>query len=267
MRIDRDEQVGLLTCAHEHHSLLLDSRDHWDDVVQDRKPRERRCRCGERAFEVDLTYDLRDDGDVRSVAVELCCVGCRKRTLATTFEIDYSPTAELLSRPLETCEEPWLIPKRCELSALWVPGDRDALVRHLGERESARCYLAGFRQPLRLVTAAELPAAEADGHAVAIYLSTRELAFPDNLRDCWKRLPVIHVSSPTTIHYTTGTGHLYYVQWAKQVLVERRLEPQEAALLALADRLQAWLRTHFTSARYKHAFDNPTEYERLQGGW
>ena len=81
VRIDLDEQIGVLTCAHEHHSLLLDSRDHWHDVVQDCKPRERRCRCGERAFEVDLTYDLRDDGDVRSVAVELCCVGCRGRAL------------------------------------------------------------------------------------------------------------------------------------------------------------------------------------------
>lgn len=58
-----------------------------------------------------------------------------------------------------------------------------------------------------------------------------------------------------------------YVQWADQFLVERRIISQERDLLALATRLQQWLRASFTSARGKRTFDNPAEYDRLKGGW
>jgi hypothetical protein len=40
IRLFRDERVGLLTCKAGHHSLLLDSRDYWIDVLQDGRPEE-----------------------------------------------------------------------------------------------------------------------------------------------------------------------------------------------------------------------------------
>jgi hypothetical protein len=94
----------------------------------------------------------------------------------------------------------------------------------------------------------------------------REIEFPANLNECWKRLPVIHTSSPTNMIYKTGPALLYYVQWADQFVVDRRIAPQEPELLTLADRLLTWLRTHFISARGKRAFDNRAEYERLKAG-
>jgi hypothetical protein len=264
VRIDRDQQVGLLTCSSDHHAFLLDSSAYWDDVIQDSKPREKRCKCGGRAFEVDLEYELREDGDIRTITVELGCVGCQKRSLAATLEIDYSPTDTLMSRPLEPCEEPWLVPKRTEITALWVPQDLEDLVCHLGESESVRCYYAAFAEQPRLTAPAALVTTIADKPIFQLYFATREIEFPVNLNDCWKRLPVIHVPSPTRMRYETKEALFYYVHWADQFIVDRRIVPQEPELLALADRLGAWLRAHFTSARGKRAFDNHAERERLK---
>lgn len=267
MRVDREEQVALLTCSKEHHSFLLDSSDHWDDVVQDGKPREKRCRCGSREYDVELGYELRDDGDVRTVALELHCASCGRQVTATTFEIDYAPTDALLSQPLEPCEEPWLIAKRTEVTGLWVREDLQVLVRYLAESENALCYYAGFKERPSLATLPAINAAVAKQQVFHLYFSKREIEFPANLNDCWKRLPVIHASSPTNMIYKTGPALLYYVRWADQFIVDRRIVPQEPELLTLADRLLTWLRAHFSSARGKRAFDNRAEYERLKGGW
>jgi hypothetical protein len=266
VRVDRDEQVGLLTCAEGHHSFLLDSHDYWDDVIQDHKPREHRCKCGGRDHGVHLDYELRENGAVRTIAVELRCVLCKHAVLAATFEIDYEPTDELISRPLEPCDEPWLTAKRTTVTALWIPKDLEDLLRYLGESELAHCYYAGFEERPRLASAAEICRALGSGPR-DLYFSTSELDFPSGLDGCWKRMPVIHVSTPTTMGYRTGNGSLYYVEWANQLLVARRIVAQEAGLLELADRLEAWLRTRFTSARGKRTFDNHAEYHRLKGGW
>jgi hypothetical protein len=76
VRLERDEQVGLLTCPARHYSLLLDSRDHWAAILQEGRPKQVRCRCGELLFRVELAYDFRDSGEVRCVDVMLNCCSC-----------------------------------------------------------------------------------------------------------------------------------------------------------------------------------------------
>lgn len=115
VRLEPDEQVGLLTCSAGHHSLLLDGRDYWADVLQEGRPREIKCRCGGVLFRVNLAYDFREDGDVRSVDVLPRCCDCGRGRAAVSFEIDYSPTAELISKPLDPIEQPWLKARRTKL--------------------------------------------------------------------------------------------------------------------------------------------------------
>lgn len=67
--------------------------------------------------------------------------------------------------------------------------------------------------------------------------------------------------------YRTGRGLLYYMAWADELVVNRQIVPQEPELIALASRRKTWLGAHFTSARGKRTFDNPAEYDRLEGGW
>src|SRR5271170_1099743 len=89
VRLDRYEQVGLLTCPAGHHSLLLDSRDYWADVLQEGRPEQIKCLCGESLLQVDLIYDFREDGGVRCVDVSLSCCVCGRKNNGTSFEINY----------------------------------------------------------------------------------------------------------------------------------------------------------------------------------
>src|SRR5277367_2208314 len=96
VRLFRDERVGLLTFKAGHHSLLLDSRDYWIDVLQDGRPKQSRCRCGGTVFRVDLVYEFRENGDVRSVEVSPICAECNRAQSPLLFEINYGPTTKLV---------------------------------------------------------------------------------------------------------------------------------------------------------------------------
>ena len=268
MRLRRDEQVALLTCAGGHHALLLDSRDYWHDVIQSGRPREVRCRCGARVFAVDLEYRFRaDESSVRTVDVWLRCAGCGAQRHGVAFEIDYEPTDTLVSRPLDPCPDPWRKAKQTELTALWVPDDLHALVVHLVEELRAHCYVGGWREPARPCSSSEAIATLRAHTSWTLLFAARPVELPGELRDCWRRLPVIQLETPITIRYQTGKGWLHYVHYANERFVDGELVAQDPELLALATRLRAWLQSRFTSVRGRGTFDNPREHERLKGGW
>jgi len=138
LRIKRDEQVGLLTCIAGHHSLLLDSRDYWADALQDGRPKLSRCRCGSTTFRVDLQYEFRDTGEVRHIQIEPHCSLCGRGQQPVNLDVKYSPTDDLVSRPIDPIEQPWLQPKRRTITSFWKPADgerfADYVVGSLGAR-------------------------------------------------------------------------------------------------------------------------------------
>src|SRR2546430_10598591 len=87
VRINRDEQVGLITCAAGHHSLLLDSRDFWADALQDGRPKVSRCRCGGKLFQLSLEYEFRDSGDVRTIQIKPSCSSCGRPQVLVVVDI------------------------------------------------------------------------------------------------------------------------------------------------------------------------------------
>lgn len=140
-------------------------------------------------------------------------------------------------------------------------------MHYLVDEEHALCYFAGFRERPRLMTLTAIDAEVTKEQPFHLYFSTRQIELPENLLDCWKRLPVICIPAPTKMVYRAGPALLYYVTWANQLVVNRQIVPQEPELIALASRRTSWLRTHFTSARGKRTFDNPTEWDRVKVGW
>ena len=269
IRLNRNEGVGLAICeAAGHSSLLLDSRDHWFDVVEGEKPREVACRCKARVFAIELEYELRkDSGAVRSVSVELRCAGCGSQRRGMTIEIDYEPTDVLVERPLDPCDDPWLVPRRVEISALWLVDDLCALVRRLGDAEGALCYFAGWREPAVLASPGSICERLPRARSFDLFFAPRPVTLPEALRDAWKSHPVIHVGTPIHMNYSTGAGTLYFVRWAEQTVAAGRLEPQPAELRELATRVRSWLGERFVSERGRLTADNPSEYARLKGGW
>jgi hypothetical protein len=217
---------------------------------------------------VALDYTFMEGSEtVRSVEVGLRCVECGQEKAGATFEIDYEPTDELVARPLDPCPEPWLKAKQSEISALWVERDATELVLHAGQDLNASCYFAAPRGRPALLAPRDVCARLREARVFNVYLSARELEFPDELRDAWRRLPVMCLASPIHMNYRTGAATLYFLRWANEFLVEGRVVPQEAPLLELASRVQSWLRSRYTAERGPRTADNPAEYERLKGGW
>ena len=55
-------------------------------------------------------------------------------------DIKYSPTEQLIERPLDPIELPWLQPKRREITALWLPIDTERFAKHLVEWGATRIF-------------------------------------------------------------------------------------------------------------------------------
>lgn len=266
VRLRRDEGIGLATCSDGGHpSLLFDSRDHWADLLSDGRPPEVRCRCKGRVFALWTTYTLREDGDVRAIALDLACVACRARRAGLAIDIDYGPTAALIARPLDPCPEPWLKARRVELTAYWTTDDAVAVVRHLVERDGAVAWLAPGRAPAAPASVDAIATAIAGDASYDIYLApdARALRFADQ-REPWRRLPVIHLGTPTRMVLAGGVGLLFYLRWAEQVLVDGRPVAHDPALLALGARLRRFLAARFGSDRGRGTFDSADERARLR---
>ena len=258
IRLNPIEQVGLLTCSVGHHSLLLDSRDYWADVLQEGRPREIHCRCGGALFRVALGYDFRDDGDVYAVNVAPTCCGCGRERTGARFEIDYSPTAELVSKPLDPIPQPWVRAKRCEITAYWQPSDAERFAQYLSGVQSVRIYrdLNGIE--------------ECGIEAVEFYPELNRALYFTNMsppalrmRDPQNAEPLLRLGSPFHIASPSGIALLHYINYAEEILKGTEVLHQPSPFMSFAREARAWLNVNYSAMRGKNTADNPTEYERI----
>jgi hypothetical protein len=268
VRANAVESVGLATCDQGHPSLLLDSRDVWAHVIQVAPPRELRCRCKERMFQLTVDYEFRDGTrTVRAFGVRARCAMCAASRDVFRADVDYEPTDALIERPLDPVDDPWRKAKWIEVTGLWKRDDLEHLLRFVSTLPDARIAFASWQQAPRELTAEAAVLAAREVRTYNIVLANQDVTLPMNLRDVWKDLPVVHVGTPTSIRYNTGDADLYYVSYALERIAEGAVMPQPAAFLAFAARVRAWLASEFVCERGKNTADNPAEYQRLKGGW
>ena len=272
IRASATEGVGLATCGAGHHSFLLDSREVWADVIQAGRPKELRCRCKGRTFTLAVDYTFRDDAKtVRAVSVRARCTACAAERAVFDGEIDYEPTDELVARPLDPVEDPWVKARRVELTGLWTPEDVEQTLRFIGSLPEAQVYFAGAGEAPRALSAeaarALTVAAVRDRRSYHLFFACTPLSFPANLRDAWRHLAAVHLGAPIRMNYRTGLADLYYVTYATEDLVAANVVPRSTAFLTFAERIRSWLQSAFVSDRGKNTIDNPSEYQRLRGGW
>jgi hypothetical protein len=265
LRLKRNEQIGLLTCSTQHHSLLLDSRDYWADVLQDGRPPLSRCSCGSILFRVRLEYELRSTGDVRNVSVMPTCARCGKAQRPMIVDIRYSPTEQLIEKPLDAIERPWLQPKRREITALWLPSDAEKFARHLAEPSTTRTFV---RSPghkyveCRFEEVQFYPELKRD----LLFTNLPEIAAPSR-RDPHRDGPFLRLSGPTHMGYSPSLQNhhlLHYVQYSKEVIVDGRPEAQPRSFLEFAEKACDWLVENYVSQRGKNTADNLQEYLRAK---
>jgi hypothetical protein len=253
------EQVGLLTCLSGHNSLLLDSRDYWTDVLQEGRPKEISCRCSGRAFRVELVYGFRENGDVRTVDVLPRCINCGQLHRGAIFEIKYGPTASLLSNPLDPIEQPWLKAKQCQITAYWQPSDAERFALYLTETLGARIYRDSNLIECKVRTVEFYPELKHDLY----FTNTPDIVRPTE-RDPQKYGPILRLRGPFHIVIPTGLAHLYYIQWAEEILRNVAITVQPQAFVKFAHETREWLSRNYVSQRGRNTADNPTEFARIK---
>lgn len=259
MRLNRDEQVGIVSCRLGHYSLLLDSRDYWADVIQDGRPKSIKCPCRADIFGVELSYEFRNDGDVRTVDVKLVCRACRREPACTTFEIDYSPTDTLLSKPLDRIEEPWMRARRVEITAYWRPTDAQRFAEYLTGALSARV----FRREEDW-TECELGKEAFRSESISdLYFSPLVPSKLPSGRDPHKVAPLLKLSSPFRVAVQSGIALLYYIEYAEEIPSGAQFEKQLPEFISFSQKAVHWLRAHYSSTRGPRTADNPEEYARI----
>jgi hypothetical protein len=264
IRPKRDEQVGLLTCAQGHYSLLLDSRDYWADVLQDGRPRASRCRCGSLLFAIGLTYEFRDNGDVRTIDVTSKCHSCGRAKQELSCNIKYSPTDRLLSHPLDPIEKPWFQPKRREMTAYWQAGDAQRFATYLvesGARVFRRLRQADNHEECALKDIQFFPELECD-----LCFTNLAGVIPASGFYPQRSGPFLQLGGPYHIVLAglDDVALLHYVRYAEEISNAGELQRQPEEFLLFARSAMEWLKKNFISERGRNTADNPEEFVRMR---
>jgi hypothetical protein len=270
MRLKREEQVGLLTCAVGHHSLLLDSQDYWGDVLQDGRPKQSRCRCGNTLFKVTLEYEFRDDGEVRTVLIKPTCTVCAREQSPAMVGIKYALTSGLISRPLNRIERPWFHPKRREITSFWKPVDAERFATYLVSTLGARVFskVAAYEyKECNLENIQFYPELKCD-----LLFTNLQTIQPPPQQDAEKAAPFLRLTSPLHMGYglertsselDSNIGLLHYIRYTEQVMRGIDLETQPETFLTFTRQAREWLAKNFVSLRGKNTMDNLQEHIRI----
>jgi hypothetical protein len=146
LRVLKDEGLATVQCTKcRRNYLLLDSEDHWFDVIQSGYPRLSRCQC--KAFYFGLRCDCRytESGDVRSIGVWSTCSACDKTRRLMNLEIDYGDTEDLVKRPLRPCNNPKVLYDLQNLTLYVTRDDIARVVGFLGSQHSC-AFVCGQRK-------------------------------------------------------------------------------------------------------------------------
>jgi hypothetical protein len=239
---------------------LLDSRDYWIDLLQDGRPKLNRCQCGATLFQVDLAYEFRDNGDVRSVEVSPLLI-----------DIKYSPTTEIVSRQLDPIQDPWLRPKRRQITAYWQPADAERFATYLVESHRARIFIQRKYDDIEECQIGSIKFYPELDHD--LFFTNLPKIMPPRIRDPQKSAPFLQLSHPFHIvlswpriglpRYPEGIGLLHYVEYSEEIAHAAAVVKQPEIFVEFARRACEWLRQNYVSERGRRTADNPDEYSRF----
>jgi hypothetical protein len=284
IRTLKEEGLANLRCvACDRNHLLFDSPLYWFDAIQSAYPPVLKCRCKSTSFQVTCDFEYRQTGDVEFIAASTTCAACSFLRDLLTLDIDYSPTDHLLLQPLTYCPNPKILYALKDLTLYITHEDSARIIEYLASQHhcSFMAWIhSGGQWVKRPHSAAQLAAmirADAKTPGISSYSSIDAIfpAFPvpddqsQTLEDrdlYWKRNPVVHLTSPFSIHLSTASpqnASLFYIKFSNEFIDGDKLSPKPAAFLNATTALLHWLQTHFVSWRGKSSFDNPSEHKRI----
>ena len=128
--LDKDESIGLAVTESGKNYFLLDSKEYWYDLVQEKFPKKLRCKCKSNLFYGKLKYCQRDGcSDFCKVELITKCASCGAEKNQLELSLDYSPTEGLYKSPLVFCANPNLKYKTYQFNSLWTASDAVNLIK------------------------------------------------------------------------------------------------------------------------------------------
>lgn len=255
------EKAGILTTRSEQSYFILDSADYWYDLIQEKYPAKRKCKCGHDFFQVSFAYTTRaGTDDYKSVDIMTCCTGCGLKRNMSSIDIDYSPTKQLFEEPIIPCRQPkiqYRVSKICKsldkehykilidyLSALglfmyvwYFDSDKKRYVKQF-KREELQDFL--FATPEKYI------------RYLKIYFSTIPLnsLLEGSVHDCmgisispdiWRKKEVIELSSPF-IFAGVGFNDLYYINFCNEYIEQGCIISKGGEFCKIADQVNDYLK-------------------------
>ena len=279
VRLLKNEGIGLLTDRSGGNYLILDSLEYWYDLIQSQTPQKQKCSCKCDWFGVLFRYDYRDDTpDIRKVQVITTCTDCGKTTMRMSIDIDYSPTEQLVAKPITFCETPNIKYKFSDLSALWTPEDLEKFLRFMMEELNLTAYYHYFKQPdnIRVFEPVSLDWAIQRGDLFLQCYFTGEpidieavTTYPDEKgvmvkRDLWRKEESVEfnriiISGAHGLAGEAGHYPMYFLKFCTQYIDRGEVRDKSKEFAELTARLMNWLKENFNTGRGKNCFDSEEE--------
>lgn len=278
VRLLKDDGVGLLTTKTEENYLILDSLDYWYDLIQNEYPKKKKCSCKNEWFNVQFEYIQRENSpDFRQINIVLTCTDCGRTTSAMTVDIDYSPTDQLFTTPLQYCVKPNIKYKYSELTGFWSDNDLKDFLTFVFQELGLTAYCWFFKiadnrryfekvnydKAMKIITA--------DHRYLNFYFTRQEMHTEEvkKLEDemgiyiqqgVWRRNEIIQLSAPYSM---SGAGLLYYIHYCNQFLDKGEVKDKSKIFEADTTALKKWLAAKFINKRGKNCFDGEEAYQQF----
>jgi hypothetical protein len=172
--------------------------------------------------------------------------------------------------PLDPIDDPWLQPKRRQITAFWKPTDAERFASYLTQSLNARVFSENIPYKFTEVTLAEIEFYPELKHDL-LFTNLDGIEAPEG-REPEKSAPLLRLQGPFHMCYSfpkdpnfgENIRLLHYIRYSHEVLRESRLEQQPRQFLEFAREVCDWLAKNFVSLRGKNTADNADEYLKFK---
>lgn len=235
IRYIRDENVGILTSRSDKSYFILDSKDYWYDLIQEKYPSKRKCSCKNDFFKVRFDYKTRKESDdFQYVELISRCTECGKIKKFAQIDIDYSPSSQLFDQAITYCEQPKIRYKTYTISGFWEKEGLFGLIEFLAQKQLL-IYLWYWnelgKRCFKQVDFAELIKFLSDRNTkyLGIYFSFESLeqiannSYHDDKgiyidRNLWRKKELIKIDSPISVISDNRIKLCYYMEFCSEYL-------------------------------------------------
>jgi len=278
VRLLKDDGVGLLTTKNEENYLIFDSVDYWYDLIQNEYPKKKKCSCKNEWFFITFNYIPRQEtDDIRGIIIVTTCTECNKISKPISIDIDYSPTEDLILKPITFCENPKIKYKFQELTSYWSGENLKDFLHFIFHDLNLKVYCWYSQHPENIRRFEKISFDKAvqiitvNHKYLNFYFSDKELETKNYIKlndengvylneGIWRRDEIIQMTAPYVI---MGYGLLYYINFCNQYLDKGNVKDKSEKFETITIELKKWLKEKFISKRGKNCFDGQEAYDKF----